>query len=470
MMDPRSSHPASEVARYIALLASNSAEEPSFEGKFRPGACQLTQQLLGLHALNNGKASGNLQNTRQHNTKRHIGKVLAFAQQCSAAEIQWAVLQTVADEVDLRLAAAYEKLSHGPLAYFARYEQARALFKANHTVAAATIFRKLYRDAVASGVAPPVDSDFRQCLQQAEGGDDLRRLVLESAETLLKAKRRVRVVALAWQCHELGDGDLAEEVLSLALAGANEEELPVVSLAAAALLRQTGQIARAANLLDQALKDQEFQQDPALWQAAANLADRRNLLAQAIAYHERALDLKYERLSGQVNLETLRADYGALLSGYQRLASAVATLQVKPSEDLLARVVRAADRWRSLDDDVTAACEAATGVFSTLGAEDLAWDYLTTPLALKPNEAAGWLSIARQRRVAGDWRLADRAYTAAFESERTNAQILWDHAQLLQQYGGHAKAQELYRQIANGPWQPRFQWLQRQAKRIVGME
>ena len=44
--------------------------------------------------------------------------------------------------------------------------------------------------------------------------------------------------------------------------------------------------------------------------------------------------------------------------------------------------------------------------------------------------------------------MVDRAYALAFKAEPTNAQILWDHAQALDQHGRGAQAQQLYYQIA----------------------
>ncbi|HMF13630.1 MAG TPA: hypothetical protein VKE94_15030, partial [Gemmataceae bacterium] len=64
----------------------------------------------------------------------------------------------------------------------------------------------------------------------------------------------------------------------------------------------------------------------------------------------------------------------------------------------------------------------------------------------------------------GELDLADRAYTAAFEAEPTNAQILWDRATNLRQAGKVQEAKMLYRQLAEDTWQPRFAWLQTQAR------
>jgi len=103
----------------------------------------------------------------------------------------------------------------------------------------------------------------------------------------------------------------------------------------------------------------------------------------------------------------------------------------------------------------------------TLGEEALAWDYLTTPLALKPNEAAPWRSLAETLGSEQEYELADRAYAAAFEAEPTNADLLWDHIQLLQEAGRRQEADKLLKQLAEDNWQPRFQHLQKRAAELI---
>src|SRR5262249_18289595 len=94
----------------------------------------------------------------------------------------------------------------------------------------------------------------------------------------------------------------------------------------------------------------------------------------------------------------------------------------------------------------------------------LGWDYLTTPVALRPHEADPWAGLAQSLAQQGDLELADRAYAAAFAAEPTNAQLLWDRAEGLRQAGRHVEAGRLFRQLAEGRWQPRFQGLQAQAR------
>ncbi len=176
------------------------------------------------------------------------------------------------------------------------------------------------------------------------------------------------------------------------------------------------------------------------------------------------LDIEYRDPPAVINLQAVRRDYGQLLDQYQRLAEALAVLGTAPPPDFTARVVRAADRWRALDDGAPQTCETAARILQIRGDRDLAWDYLTTPVGLRPNEAEPWASLAATLNRQGDLDLADRAYAAACDAEPTNAQYLWDRAGNLRQAGRLEEAQKLYHRIAEGPWQPRFQGIQREAR------
>ena len=63
--------------------------------------------------------------------------------------------------------------------------------------------------------------------------------------------------------------------------------------------------------------------------------------------------------------------------------------------------------------------------------------------------------------------LADRANASAFEAEPTNAQILWDRAQALLQAGRAEGANEVFGQLADGEWQPRFGSLKSRARQYL---
>src|SRR5262249_54520175 len=155
------------------------------------------------------------------------------------------------------------------------------------------------------------------------------------------------------------------------------------------------------------------------------------------------------------------------MNHYLEMTKAMRVLDQAPGKEFISRVVKAADRWRALDPESTMACQLAAQVLQAVGGKDateLAWEYLTTPIAQKPNEAKPWLDLANTLRKDERVDLADRAFATAFQAEPTNAQILWERAQYLQQQGRSDQARALYRQIADGDWQPRFQPLRNQAR------
>jgi thioredoxin-like negative regulator of GroEL len=155
------------------------------------------------------------------------------------------------------------------------------------------------------------------------------------------------------------------------------------------------------------------------------------------------------------------------LSVRNRQMSAIATLQAEPPREFIGRAVRVADHWRQVDPDPTAAYQAAARILSELGAAEMAWEYLTTPLAAKRNYAAPWVSMAERLREQAYLDLADRANASAFEAEPTNAQIIWDRAQALLQAGRAEGANEVFGQLADGEWQPRFGSLKSRARQYL---
>ncbi len=372
------------------------------------------------------------------------------------AELQRKLLETY------DLAEAYRQLSSEPgLEYSATYQQARCLANAGRHEEAARIFEKLHADTRRLGAVPPIDAVFRNTLKAT--ANRLEKLMRQASAEFIEKKRPAAALALAVQTGKLGDRPLANELLASALAAASEKEKPILTLAAIHDLIQANEIARADGLLQGLLKDDKIAEQSGAWRLAFDLAQKRGMLARAVGCLQKAMDLEYRNLPELIDLQKLRTDYSQLLNQYHQLALAVAESETDAPRNVVAKVVRAADRWRSLDNDSTQACQLAAKVLQALGERELAWDYLTTPIDQKPNEAAPWLELATASKDT-DFELADRAYALAFQAEPTNAQILWDRAQHLQQHGRPAEARQLVRQLADGDWQPRFQGLKEQAR------
>ena len=509
-LNPTADHPREAAARYlVGYLKARQAGDGDV-GWVRGPRSGLLQQLNEFCLLRARWKNGKANEANEANRKDTQQRTLDFIANCPLPQFSWTLLTTALKENNFsafgrQLAEAALRFEDVPaLRYAARYERAAGLAQAavladktgtgtspaTRSVApssskgsepvpvfscgaAQEAFRTLYADTLKRGFLPPVDERFRYAFQTGEEGNrQWQTLLRDSTQKLIARHARPAAVRLAWQVRQVGDPSLAEELFTLATAAVSEkEELPTV-LAAVAYLTQNGQQPRAdallQPLLDRLLVDADYARWPGLWRLSAAVAERRGQAARSLQCTERAMDLEYQSLPEQVNVQTIRTQYAQLLGRYQQVAAALATVGSKPPADFLGRVVQAADRWRALDTDPTAACQAAARIFGDLGAADLAWDYLTTPLAARPNEAAPWVSLAESLRQQSQFELADRAYASAFEAEPTNARILWDRAQVLQQTGRAAEAKQLLRQIAEGDWPPAFSGIKSQAKEAVG--
>jgi hypothetical protein len=470
------------LAQYLALHSSpvlrrHASEWAQSSNAWGDGPLQ---RLALAHALcqrwKNGKAVGGTEAQRQAERDR----ALDFVRRHKGSPDAWAVLGLVADRArededkkkDVRavhraLAGAWELFEDAPgLAYAARYEHARSLLKAGERQEARRRFAALYEKALADGGLPALDQDCRLALQgDGKESDEWGPLLRKTADRLIEQKRRPAVLALALQCWQLDDGPSANALLAAALDGVDDKERLPLTTAAVEVLMETGQFAEADELLGKLLAQTKFARRGDLWRLAEAVAEKRDLSARQLTALERALDAEYQELPELIDVRQVQNDYEALLRHYQKLADALVALKMEPPADFRSRVVRAADRWRSLSDDGGKACQLAGRILQTLGDGDLAWDYLTTPAALSPAEAAPWRGLAQALTRGGRPDLADRAYEAACAAEPTDAGLLWDRAENLRRSGRQEEAQKLYRRLAEGEWQPRFGGVVSQAKR-----
>jgi len=394
----------------------------------------------------------------------------AYVHANSGSPRAWAILGLLQH----RLAGDKEAMQHvaealqsfddrAGLGFAARYEYARLQLQQGNLDDARALFLDSAGIALDEGWLPPIDADFRTAL-----GKGFDAHIRQTAARLLAENRCLSLVALASQVRPLNEGALADALIEQAVAGTRGKERLTAALAGIEQLRDAGQLKQAETLLDTLLTDKELSQDSALWHLAASLTGRDRPTGRAVEYLDRALDLEYRQLPDVINLQQIRRDYGRLLHGYREVLAAMATLDRQPPKEMVAKVVRAADRWRSLDPDGTAACQAAARILKSLGATELAWEYLTTPLALRPTEAAPHLQMARALRADGDHDLADRAFAAAFAAEPANAEILWERALALRQAGKFTESRVVLRQLADGTWHQRHQGIQQEARWLLG--
>jgi Tfp pilus assembly protein PilF len=476
-LDVMAEHEEAPLAQNLALHSSPVLRRHASQwavGSRQWQAAGFVQHLAVSHALFQRWGDAKVVKGSPAKVKAERARAVKYVRANKGTVFGWVLLCLMEDRAGKDRAFHRELSELWPLfrdvpglGYAARYEQARCLWKAGQKQDAQKHFRELYEKTVKENRLPPIDPDFRQALLgDGKGDDPWSELIGRTASRLVKQKQRFAVLALAWQCWQLDDLPLANHLLRTALEGAPKgKERLSLTLATLGFLWETGQLDRVDQVLRKLLADPKLARRALLWRLGVKLAEERDQKARALECLERALEADYQNPPQVIDLRRVRKDYGKLLEHYQSLADAMVTLQVKPPPDFRAKVIRAADRWRALDrEDGVQSCPRAGRIFQTLGDRELSWDYLTTPIALKPNEAAPLLGLAQTLARRGELDLADRAYRGAFEAEPTNAQILWDRARNLRAAGKTVAARAVLRRLADGKWQPRFQNLQAQAR------
>jgi ferric-dicitrate binding protein FerR (iron transport regulator)/tetratricopeptide (TPR) repeat protein len=472
-------NPSDSLVRYLWQMHDENIHNWQAQFGFAPGAADAQTFLGKLTTFRRIYArwqGGYIHHDLWGQRDRERERTIAFATRNADNVLGWCTLAMVQDRCPN--SAAYKAIADAwgvlaeksALRYPARYEEARCLgYTGKHNAAAQEKYQALFRDALKEGVLPPLDSSFRSVLESGEQ-DAWAKLMRETAARCAEKKARPVIVTLAWQCYQLGDVAMADTLLDLALEKIPADEKAHTGIAAVHFLNGTSRYDRADQIVRDLLSEPALAKSSGLWRLASQTADNRRDSIRGIECLERALDIEYDRLPDVFDVQPIRNDYGRLLGHYEWLADASASLKVVPPKDLVARVVKAADRWRHLDPEASEVPNRVAAILRKAGGEgstELAWDYVTTPLATKPNESSPWTSLAWSLRQEGNWRLADKCYEMAFAAEPTNAQLLWDRAQHLQQQGQIADSRALLRRLADSEWQPRFNGLKAQARQAV---
>lgn len=419
---------------------------------------------------------GNIHPEQKETYEKEKRELIDFLQTCHDSLMSWRLLELLL-QPDYRAVkgpalAATQRVfkDHPSLGYVASYELARHLLEEGNSEEGKKAFFELYSDTLREGYLPPTDHAFERALREGlSDHPEWDNLLREVTPILVGQGRRQDVVRLAWQWWRFGAQDRANELFAAAFAGVSREERLAVSVCALDFLSSTKQQTRADALLQALLADKEFAQQPLLWRLAASYAWQWSRTARAVSYLERALDLEYQKLPESVLIQDIQTDYGELFAGYQKLATATATLERAPAPELVAGIIRTADRWWSLTGS-SEACVAAADVLATLGLAEQAWDYATTPLAQDTDTdltAANWSRLAQQLVGSGKTTLADRAFAEACRRAPTNAQYLFDRAQNLHQSGRTEEARHLFQQVVSGTWDEQFAGLKERARRLA---
>lgn len=416
-----------------------------------------------------GKATSDRTKTQ---VKKELTEALQFVSTCKTDAYGWMLLSAIqpmieAADLNEMLAAAAAKFEDSPqLAWVARQERVRSLFKANKLQKARKLYGQLLKTTIQQGAVPPIDAKLRTQFVSNDGAKAWAKLMSECGEFLMRAKLLRTAFAFSVQLRQLGDVEQAGIILDNIVADVSVDNRPDVMLLAVEQLRLLGD-GKADEMLESLLQLEGVQNDSSLWRYAATVADDLGHKQTALLRLEHAIHLEFVNRPRVIDIQKLRSTYTSLMSRFEAVIDASATLETKVPHDLYARIVRAADQWRTLDEDATTCCHTTARLLSKLRKKDLAWSYLTTPLAGRSGESTPWRSLAKNLTSQKQVDLADMAWGKAFEFEQTNPEILLAHAKMLNANGRTSAGKQLLRKIADTNWQPRFAKIQQQARELL---
>lgn len=463
-------HPQAPLARYLAYFSNADERKREPRGAIGDDSTPLSSYLARFRFWHKRFSTNKVRTGSAQDRQAELQFALGLIKQQPESLLSWVLLSALDDPDRLAkdgIIAAHDSFAQIPeLRFAAEYQRARKLLAYGAKSVARECFVQLMKEVLNAGATPVFDRAFFEALHEESSNDPWAVWIRQAAEKLLKKDRPLNAVVLAWRVWQLGDEPLAEELLDSADRRAVQPgHRLIVNLAAADVYEKMGKTAPALALVQALVAEEQFADIASLWRLAGKLTGARENKEAVVPFLEKALDLEFAHLPKVIDLKPVREEYGSLMSHYQQMAAAMAGLKITPPADFVPRVVRCADRWRAMDAEQTASiCQSAARIFKLLGQPDLAWQYLTTPIALRPADSSPWLTMAQTLSSEGEWRLADHAYVAAFDAEATNAQILWDRARNLELFGQTGEAKRVYEQLAAGSWQPRFAWLQEQAR------
>jgi len=406
-------------------------------------------------------------------------RAIAMIQEIESPAVGWRLLNSVAQRftTDGVTDAAYLAPLAAEAARFEKYRglssQARLarirwLLAAGHTEKSQELYAEFLDTAASFGLSPMLDADIHTSFEEKFGNNAVWRKLVKKAGAMLATKDRpIELIALAAQCVRNSEQDLGQSLFESAMGNLDLDEHPYVAVAGLSYSRQAEDWATAEKCLQALFQDDRRLRIASLWRQASDIAAQLGDEDESLRRYEQAVELEFADLPDMINLEQLRQEYGPLLARLEEFAQTRVIAEESIPDDLVARVIRLADRWRSIDPDKTAACHAAARILEIVGEPELAWDYWTTPVAASPNDSSAWMALGRSLRDRSRIGDADRAFSEAFACEQTNPDILIERADMLLLDGQRNAAMKLYGQISVGSWQPRFNGTKSRATAVV---
>lgn len=387
-----------------------------------------------------------------------------------AAGAMTALVQYGGDEAVARVGDAVETTlrGSGPRAFWLRFLHAEATARSDQVARGRDLFRTLVGDMLDARTIPRIDPQTKKVFfASTEDREAWNGIVQRITAATLEHTVSPQSLAIAANLHDLGETESAERIFAAVTTSLSPETRGLETLAAVSYLWRTQQRSRAEAMLDALLANDRYENSPVLWHLASRMAKAQGMSARAAECLDRALALQFDHQPKEIDLDGFRKDYGELLGLFCEAAEEASGSDAVLQNRLISRIVRSADRWRSVDPQSEEVCRLAGAALARCGAIDLAWDYLTSPLATEEQSSMDWPGLGATYHGQGQYELADRAYELACAADPSNAELLWNRARVLIEANRRAEARALLEKIATGSWKPEFIAIQKQAKKAV---
>ncbi len=323
----------------------------------------------------------------------------------------------------------------------AGYTAARCLAAAGARDEAADRFEKLIATMAGDTVAPIVDSQIRRTL----GAKRWAQAIGSAAGTLHDANAIMPAMQLAWMTIRAGDRDGGLAVLEASVRAAPRTDRILAAVTALEICRSLHEWDLAERLVAELADAPQVVGSASFWRIAATTALQHGSVTEYGLRLARALSLDYHSRRA-IPAGRFAEEHRLAMQSLANAARAVSRDDVDTRRKLAVAMIRLADRARVVfpRDSVRILNTASRGLMQ-LGADDLAWGYLTTPLAGRGDNPEAWNDLA--------WRLeqTDR-YDLAADSKLIAARLLpdsldaaWEAGEMLEQANRTDEAVAVYR-------------------------
>ena len=339
---------------------------------------------------------------------------------------------------------ALERVAEGPWRNLARQEAAR--YSYSRPADAAERWVALLSDVDLAAAPPVVDYQARQVVVSSARGEVGWQLAMSAwKQRVLAGGDYAHVMAYAAAAAMTPDSVDLDAALDRAAALAADAD--AVS-AVVALASRTARTDRARAILDGART--RFPNDSGLLRLASAVAQQSGDLRAAADLFTRALRAEADR---PIALSALRADYTRLISLHGQLARSAGGADRQLARDA---AVAAGRDWRAIDPDHAARERLLGELLLSLGEDDEAWRYLSTPIDLAPREGSSFQSAAEVLERSNKLSHALTLWHRAYAIDATNPTWLQRAAQVELALGHKDAAKATLTRIARGSWHQRW--------------